>query len=580
MKKFLAMVLCAAMLLSLMSMTAATVLAEDLDDWGMEDDLSGDLDDLDLDDLDLDDWDLEDSEEGIELSEDDLMDFMALFDDGEDEEIDPDAYVECYVGDFSFDVPEAWAVNGLADDSWESDEIEISDAEDWEMTDDESEGPAAEGEDEDLPAAILEEDEALESVDDTTQLLMFYPSMITYLQVSAVSEEYADFEAEAMHDELMAAYAGEDVEIKTDEQVKIAGMDAYWIDLVFEESASTVEMHLVLVLAEDSAIVFAMEELGDCYEAYLVDILKSLKYKGEGGETDISAAVDEDSLVKPELESLTFDLSDLFYSDEYETVEKEVIEAEAIEGEAVLNDCDEYTLTLQGIDEDGMFGYEMTFALENKSASCMSLYTSGISVNGCVIESSYMSCMVDPGETETCELTIYESDLEKYQIDSIEEIQIEASFMDEDTWLTFAMPEFVIYPEGKDAVSDPDLQIPEGAKTLVDEDGIRVAVLEAGMTEDDFLGGYSVTFFLANDTDMSLYFGNGDETVLNGEPISIFWGMTISSGKKAISTLTIYDSELEYAGIENVDSFDFNLTVQNNEDWLSDALIDESFTIQ
>lgn len=110
---------------------------------------------------------------------------------------------------------------------------------------------------------------------------------------------------------------------------------------------------------------------------------------------------------------------------------------------------------------------------------------------------------------------------------------------------------------------------------LVDNEHCTFTVRGA---EEDGLFGYGLNVFLENKTDKELMFSL-DGVSVNGYMCDPFWAVTVAAGKKANEQITFLESDLEANGIEAVSDITFTLSVYDNNDWLAEHLVEETFTV-
>ncbi len=112
---------------------------------------------------------------------------------------------------------------------------------------------------------------------------------------------------------------------------------------------------------------------------------------------------------------------------------------------------------------------------------------------------------------------------------------------------------------------------------LVLVDDANCTVIIKGVDADN-LFGYTLNVFLENKTDMELMF-SVDEVSVNGFMCDPFWASTVSAGKKANQQISFAESDFEANGITEVSDISFTLNVYDNNNWLADHLVEETFTI-
>ncbi len=92
-------------------------------------------------------------------------------------------------------------------------------------------------------------------------------------------------------------------------------------------------------------------------------------------------------------------------------------------------------------------------------------------------------------------------------------------------------------------------------------------------------GGVDFKFLLENKTaDKEMMFSM-DDVAVNGWIISSLFVKTVSAGKKASETLSFSASSLNDCGLTSVDKLQFHLRVYDNDDWMADEFVEDTFII-
>jgi len=111
--------------------------------------------------------------------------------------------------------------------------------------------------------------------------------------------------------------------------------------------------------------------------------------------------------------------------------------------------------------------------------------------------------------------------------------------------------------------------------TLVDNENCTVIIKNV---DPDNLFGYTLNVYLENKSDLELMF-SVDKVSVNGFMCDPLWASTVSAGKKANQQISFLKSDFETNGITEVTDISFTLNVYDNNNWLADHLVEETFTI-
>ena len=110
---------------------------------------------------------------------------------------------------------------------------------------------------------------------------------------------------------------------------------------------------------------------------------------------------------------------------------------------------------------------------------------------------------------------------------------------------------------------------------LVDNEHVTVKI--TGVEQDAILG-YTLKVFTENKTDMELMLTVEDVSV-NGYMCDPFWAETVAGGKKSNTSIFWLESSFEENGIEAVEEITFTLRAYDNNDWLSEDVVNETITV-
>ena len=478
-----------------------------------------------------------------ELNLEDLMVLLEALSESSDEEADTEIveeYAEYSVGDLCFSLPASWDVT---------------------------------------------EDDTLEG---QNEAYMFVPDLFTYIAFACGTDESFDVAELTMEDieemfiEMYTSDDSSEMEVVNSAEVTICGQDAIWIDLQekLDDTESALELHLISFTEGENLYAISITEMLDCYLAYFAEMLETATFKGENLESDISAAVDVESLEKP---AGLASYSELLSALGYEEIEEENVETVSIDYEegAILAETDECKVYVESITPDDTWGYTVLLKFENKTEDTTITFVSEgyVYVNGYKC-SSLWGPVVEPGETEEEEICFYESDLEICGIENVYEIEFDLHAMEADVWTGDYYFENIIklYPEGQDAEKPEDMELGDDANVVIDEDYAKVVFLSEG-EKDEYYGDYSVYVYVENLSDKQLQF-TCETTRVNGEEFWPYWSDYVDSGKKSIYQITWYESDLDEAGITSVDSLEIDAKICDGEDWFADPILEKTVIVK
>ena len=246
----------------------------------------------------------------------------------------------------------------------------------------------------------------------------------------------------------------------------------------------------------------------------------------------------------------------------------------------VVVDNDICAFTISGINPDSIWGFAVNSVVENKSTDInLSFSIDNVSINGYMVD-PFWAASATPGKKNISEIDFSRTALEQCGIDTVDEIEFRLRVSDDDDWSKdpYVDEVFRIYPTGKMA---GDIVIPEkpaGAseKVIVDNDQVKFIILDP---YDDEIWGYSVRFYIENNTDKNLSFSWNDVAV-NSYMMDPFWSTSVGSGKRKVTSASFSSSDFEASGITAVSEIDFRLTISDADNWFADAIIDSTFSYE
>lgn len=101
--------------------------------------------------------------------------------------------------------------------------------------------------------------------------------------------------------------------------------------------------------------------------------------------------------------------------------------------DVVLFENDDCKMTIIGVEEDGIFGYEVKTYLENKSDKTLHFGIDEGSINGFMAD-PYWGTSVMPGKVEYSDITWTKSTFEDNKIEEVESIEIRVQVRDQDNY--------------------------------------------------------------------------------------------------------------------------------------------------
>lgn len=266
-------------------------------------------------------------------------------------------------------------------------------------------------------------------------------------------------------------------------------------------------------------------------------------------KTDQVAAEPVDEAASPEEETVAS-----------EAMEETPPELEASIQETVLVDESGIKITAKSLDPESLFGPELKLLIENTSGKNLTVQCRGASVNGYMVE-TMMSVDVVDGKKANDSLTFMRSDLELCGITTIAEMEFSFHIFTTDEWEDYLDTDpIVLKTSAADSYQQP---VDDSGDTAYEADGIRIVV--KGLSEDDFLGP-SIVVFIENTSGQSIMVQARDVSI-NGFMVEPIFSAEVISGKKAVSSITFMNSELEENEITAIETVELSFYIFDSSTW-------------
>ncbi len=227
----------------------------------------------------------------------------------------------------------------------------------------------------------------------------------------------------------------------------------------------------------------------------------------------------------------------------------------------VLLDSKDILITLTGLESDGLFGPALKVLIENNSDTDVTIQTRGTSVNGYMAE-AMMSAEVAAGKKANNEITFMASDLDEAGISAMADIELAFHIFTTDGWDTYLDSKPI---QIKTSLADGwDYTYDDAGEVLYDKKDMRI--IAKGISEDDSIFGPGLVLFIENLSKESITVQARDVSV-NGFMIDGSMSAEVSSGKRAITALTFFSSDLEDNSIETISDIELAFHIFETDGW-------------
>ncbi|MCK5128654.1 MAG: hypothetical protein KAQ68_02285 [Clostridiales bacterium] len=232
--------------------------------------------------------------------------------------------------------------------------------------------------------------------------------------------------------------------------------------------------------------------------------------------------------------------------------------------EQILIDQEDIIITVKGFQLDGYGGPEIEVFIENNSEINITVDAKNMTVNGYMHE-TFFSSDVSAGKKANDTITLSTTELELCGIVDICDIELSFSITDED-WDEIFDTEIMTI---KTSLSESCEQVVnDSGEVLFEENGVKIVY--QGLYEDSYFGtGY--VLYLENNTEDTITVW-ARNTSVNGFMISPYFSYDIAPWKRAVSSLTFFEDDLEENNITEVNEIELNFHIFKTESW--DTVVD------
>lgn len=243
----------------------------------------------------------------------------------------------------------------------------------------------------------------------------------------------------------------------------------------------------------------------------------------------------------------------------------------------VLVDNDIVKVVAKGHETDDIWGFTLKLSIENKCADKnITVSSDYIAVNG-VESTAILYTDIVVGKTANEEIVFYD-DFDEDDIGAYSDIEIAISVTEQDDFLSDPLAEavFSYYPMGKDKATKFKFVPEKSDEVLVDKNDILFVVTDY---EYDDLWGYTVEFYLQNNTDNELMFSAYDVSV-NNVMLDPYFVQSVHPGKATFSKMYWLESDFEDNSIKDVKTIEFTLQANDINDFMADDVINQKITLK
>ena len=228
--------------------------------------------------------------------------------------------------------------------------------------------------------------------------------------------------------------------------------------------------------------------------------------------------------------------------------------------ERVLYDADNIKITASSLG-DSWAGPTLKLLIENNSDRSVTVQARNASVNGFMVE-TMMSADVAAGKKANDELTFLTSGLEECGIDTIAVMEFSLHIFDSEDWTDITETDsFTIETS---AAANYTQEVDDSGEVLVETNGIKI--VGKGLSADDSVWGPGLILYIENNSDQNITVQVRDVSV-NGYMVESMMSEDVTIGKKAITAVQFFSSDLEENQITDITDVELYFHVFNLESW-------------
>lgn len=233
--------------------------------------------------------------------------------------------------------------------------------------------------------------------------------------------------------------------------------------------------------------------------------------------------------------------------------------------ETVLLDEKDIKITATGL-EDGLFGTELKLLIENNSSTNVTVQARKTCVNGFMVD-SMLSADVAAGKKANDNLTFTTSGLKDCGIDTIATMEFSFHIFTTEDWEDYLDSDLLSL--NTSAADTYTQTYDDSGEVFYDQNGIKI--IGKGLSTEGSFWGPGLILYIENSSDKDFTVQVRDVSV-NGFMIEPTLSQDVLIGKKALTAVTFFDTDLEENGITDISDIEASFHVFDMESW--DTIVD------
>ncbi len=243
------------------------------------------------------------------------------------------------------------------------------------------------------------------------------------------------------------------------------------------------------------------------------------------------------------------------------TAKKEKAEIE----ETVLLDEAGVKVTALELKNDSFWGPELKVLIENNSGQALTFQTRNTSINRFMVDAMFSEDVAD-GKKANASISFTSETLEACGIDQIATIELSFHIFNSASWDNyFDSSQIVLNTSVAESYTQ---EVDESGQLVYDEGGIKI--ITKSLNEDSIFGP-SVRIYVENNSNQNITVQARDVSV-NDFMINPVFSADVLNGKRALSDLSFFGSELEDNNIEKIEKVELSFHIFDMDSW--DGIVD------
>lgn len=228
--------------------------------------------------------------------------------------------------------------------------------------------------------------------------------------------------------------------------------------------------------------------------------------------------------------------------------------------ESIIYDKNNITVTAKGLEEDSIFGPSIKILIENNSDKNITIQTRNESING-YMASFLFSADIVAGKKSNDTITLFSSDLKRFGIETIADIEFQLHIFCSDDWETIDDSDIISLQTS--ASKSYTQQYDDTGFIAYEGNGIKIII--KGISENELFGPELITY-IENNSDKPITVQVRD-TSINGFMVMTSMSADIMPGKKALDEITFFSSDLQENDIDKITEVETSFQIINTENW-------------